>query len=412
MTTRHWVVLAALVTVLGLLALPAAAQQTNLLGLGEGPSWCRAGVVWRLAVVTSSTTRPQRVGVSGGQDHRQRLRGRAAVPVDARRLRDGHGRGSTPTGRGPRTSWSRSRPRRRRPGSSRCCGLALQDKADNQRFAAQAPGRGAVRAADHPQHHGDEGWTELIGFSRLRHARPVRDVGRHLRHLRHRLLQVPPAQAGHGPGGLLRVQRGGVRGSVEGRVMKLTWVEGRPASGGVRVRAGRQELPGRLVARHRQGQRRVRRLERDAGELGGRGVPALVRVGLGRAPEGPRRRRPGALYGILFDTDKATIRPESLPTLDEVVGCSARSRSGGSPSRATRTRRAPRSTTGRSRTACRVGQGVPGVQGRRDRSPRHRGLRRRQAGGRQCHGAGSGTEPPRRARAPVGRARMTLSAGM
>ena len=94
--------------------------------------------------------------------------------------------------------------------------------------------------------------------------------------------------------------------------MKLTWVEGKTAPAVFVFRPdGRSS---RFGGGTDKGKPRVDGT-RVSSEVGG--CP-LVRLGLRELRDlaaGGRAR----LYGILFDTDKATIRPESLPTLDEVV---------------------------------------------------------------------------------------------
>lgn len=196
----------------------------------------------------------------------------------------------------------------------------LQDKADGQRFAAQARVEGRFVRLTILNNHGSEEWTELMGFRALGTHRPPEPLGSidgtydtdyskfHLR-----------AQ-GTALVGCYEYNEGVFEGSVEGRVMKLTWVEGESRGPAVFVFAPdgrsfrgawwRDTDKGNAVSGAWNG-------TRVSSEVGGcphwsGSVEGELRKDLAA---GGRAR----LYGILFDTDKATIRPESLPTLDEVV---------------------------------------------------------------------------------------------
>lgn len=197
---------------------------------------------------------------------------------------------------------------------------ALQDKADNQRFAAQARVEGRFVRLTILNNHGSEEWTELMGFRGYGTHRPPESLGSidgtydtdyskfHLR------------KQGTALVGCYEYNEGVFEGSVEGRVMKLTWVEGESRGPAVFVFAPdgksfrgfwwRDTDKGNAVSGAWNG-------TRVSSEVGGcphwsGSVSGELRKDLAA---GGRAR----LYGILFDTDKATIRPESLPTLDEVV---------------------------------------------------------------------------------------------
>ena len=197
---------------------------------------------------------------------------------------------------------------------------SLKAGVDNQRFAAQPRVAGRFVRLTLLNNHGAAEWTELFGFRGIgerTEAVPIPsisgtyDTDYNQFHLR---------QQGTALTGCYEYKQGLFDGTIEGRVMRLTWIEedsrgpavlvfgpdgrsfsgtwwrdsdkGRPPDGewsGTRVSAAVGACP------HWSGS-----------------VSGELRKGL----EASGRAR---LYGILFDTDKATIKPESLPTLDEVV---------------------------------------------------------------------------------------------
>jgi outer membrane protein OmpA-like peptidoglycan-associated protein len=196
----------------------------------------------------------------------------------------------------------------------------LKEGADNQRFAAQSRVEGRFVRLTILDNHGAEKWTELFGlrgFGVRSEAVPIPDISGtydtnyNKFHLR---------QQGTALSGCYELNEGLFEGTVEGRVMQLTWVEGTSRGPAVFVFApdGRSFRgtwwhgtdKGTPPAGEWNG-------ARVATEVGGcphwsGSVSGELRKGL--AASGRAR-----LYGILFDTDKATIKPESLPTLDEVV---------------------------------------------------------------------------------------------
>jgi len=196
----------------------------------------------------------------------------------------------------------------------------LQDKADNQRFPALAPVEGRFVRLTILNNHGSEAYTELFGFRGYGTHRPPEplasidgtyDTDYSKFHLR--------AQ-GTALVGCYEYNEGVFEGSIEGRVMKLTWVEGKNRGPAVFVFApdGRS-FRGFWWRGTDKGSapRGAWDGTRVSSEVGGcphwsGSVSGELRKDLAA---GGRAR----LYGILFDTDKATIRPESLPTLDEVV---------------------------------------------------------------------------------------------
>jgi OmpA-OmpF porin, OOP family len=197
----------------------------------------------------------------------------------------------------------------------------LADRADQQRFPAQSKVEGRFVRLTVVDNHGDPKWTELMGFRGygIRAASAAApdisgtyETNYNKFHLR---------QQGTALGGCYEYNEGIFDGTVEGRVMKLVWTEGTSRGPAVFVFAP----DGRSFRGYWW-----RDTDKDAppnGEWNGKRSSAEV----GSCPHwsgsvsGELRKDLAAsgrarLYGILFDTDSARIRPESLATLDEVTG--------------------------------------------------------------------------------------------
>jgi len=198
---------------------------------------------------------------------------------------------------------------------------SLADRGDGQRFAAQARVEGRFVRLTILDNHGAEGWTELMGFrgyGTQSSAAPVGDVSGtyDTDYSAFHVLQRGTALAG-----CYEYGEGVFAGSVEGRVMKLTWSEGPDSSGPAVFVFAPDGRSFRGYYWHGTDAGRA-----PAGVWNG----TLVSRSVGSCPHwtgsvsGELRRDLAAggrarLYGILFDVDTAAIRPESLPTLDEVV---------------------------------------------------------------------------------------------
>lgn len=196
----------------------------------------------------------------------------------------------------------------------------LADRADHQRFAAQSRVEGRFVRLTIVDNHGDPKWTELMGFrgygSRATGAAApdisgTYDTNYNKFHLR---------QQGTALGGCYEYHEGLFDGTVEGRVMKLVWTEGSSRGPAVFVFApdGRsfrgywwhgtdKDAPPSGAWSGTRSSSEVGSCPHWSGSVAGE-----LRKGL--AASGRAR-----LYGILFDTDSARIRPESLATLDEVT---------------------------------------------------------------------------------------------
>jgi hypothetical protein len=199
----------------------------------------------------------------------------------------------------------------------------LADRADGQVLSPlqRLPARW-VRLSLY-DNHGDEDWTELMGFRGFGVRPPLEppaavsgtyesDYG--LFHLR---------QQGTSLTGCYELDDGLLDGTIEGRVMKLTWRE----SGGADdtgpallvFAANGRSFRGYWWTRGDAGgtpsgtwegtlrSEQVGSCPHWAGSLGGELHKGLTAGGRVR------------LYGILFDSDSARLRPESAPVLDELV---------------------------------------------------------------------------------------------
>lgn len=196
----------------------------------------------------------------------------------------------------------------------------LKDRADGQRFATTAQVEGRFVRLTILNNHGSESWTELMGLRGYGMQRPPEPLGDISGTYDTDYSKFHLRQQGTALVGCYEYNEGVFEGAVEGRVMKLTWVEGDSRGPAVFVFAPdgksfrgvwwRDTDKGRAPSGTWNGTRistQVGGCPHWSGSVAGELRKDLV--GSGRA----------RLYGILFDVDKATIRPESLPTLDEVV---------------------------------------------------------------------------------------------
>jgi OOP family OmpA-OmpF porin len=199
---------------------------------------------------------------------------------------------------------------------------SLADRADRQRLPAQARVEGRFVRLVIGNNHGDASWTELMSFRGYgpppAGAETVTELsGTYATdygafHLR---------QQGSSLVGCYEASEGVFEGAVEGRVVRLTWHEGGTSSGpAVFVFApDGHSFRGHWWhdtdhGRAPDGDWNGRKISAEVG-----GCPhwsGSVSGELHKELAGSGRAR---LYGILFDTDLATIRRESVATLDEVV---------------------------------------------------------------------------------------------
>lgn len=201
----------------------------------------------------------------------------------------------------------------------------LADKTDNQRFPAAKAVKGRwVRLTVH-SNHGNDSWTELLSF-RGYGAKPA--AGAPLENIsgtfETNYSKFHVRQQGTALTGCYEYDEGLLEGAIEGRLMKITWREG----GGTDDRGPAVMVfapDGKSFRGYWWHQRNAKSApdgtwdgKKVSAEVGGcphwsgsvGGEVKKKLLGEGRA----------RVYGILFDLDSATIRPESKPVLDEVLG--------------------------------------------------------------------------------------------
>jgi outer membrane protein OmpA-like peptidoglycan-associated protein len=201
----------------------------------------------------------------------------------------------------------------------------LAEKTDGQRFAAAKTVSGRwVRLTIH-SNHGSDSWTELFSFrgfgARLEIGAPMENISGtydttyskfHVR------------QQGTSLSGCYEFDGGLLAGAIEGRLMKITWQEsGGPDDRGPAImvfapdgksfrgywwRVGNEKKAPDGEWRGKKISAEVGGCPHWSGSLGGEVKKKLLNDGRAR------------VYGILFDLDKAVIRSESKPVLDEVLG--------------------------------------------------------------------------------------------
>ena len=201
----------------------------------------------------------------------------------------------------------------------------LASKTDGQRLpAAKAVNGRWVRLTIHSNHGNDE-WTELFSFRGFS-AKP--DPGAPLENIsgtfQTNYSNFHVRQQGTALTGCYEFDGGLLAGDIEGRLMKITWQEsGGPDDRGPAVMVFAPDGKSfRGYWWHQRNEKNApdgnwdgKRISAQvggcphwAGSVGGEVKKKLLSEGRAR------------VYGILFDLDSATIRPESKPVLDEVLG--------------------------------------------------------------------------------------------
>ena len=201
-------------------------------------------------------------------------------------------------------------------------GASLADRKDGQRFAASKKVEGCWVRLTITNNHGDTKWCELMGF-RGYGAKPVsKAMGAITGTFKTSYNDFHVRQQGAAITGCYENNKGLFDGAMEGRVAKLTWKESGGSSKGPAVfvfSPDGKTFRGfwwnntdkdRAADGHWEGERisgETGSCPHWSGSVAGELIKDLSATGRAR------------LYGILFDTDSAHLRPESLPTLDEVV---------------------------------------------------------------------------------------------
>ncbi|MGA8810817.1 MAG: OmpA family protein [Thermoanaerobaculia bacterium] len=206
-------------------------------------------------------------------------------------------------------------------GFQQIAAVSLQDKADNQSFpvSAQVPGRWLRVVVKN--NHGSPQYIELMeirGFGKQLTQTPFADASGtydtnfgkfHLK------------QEGTSVTGCYEHGDGLLNGGIEGRVMKFMWSEGKDKSGPalmVFTPDGKQLFGLWWYEGQSDANGSVWNGTKISNEIGscphwsGTGAEAQMTKDL----EELGRTR---IYGINFDTDSDTIKPESKPTLDKIV---------------------------------------------------------------------------------------------
>ena len=316
-------------SLLFLAAAATTAQEVNLLALGEGAlpveGAARATRGWP-AVNLLDDAPGSGLAVRGGQADEQRLRLRAPGPGDVHGLRVRHRRRSTADRRGAKdvtvevSAAARRRLRAGPAGQPR----RPQGRAALPRLPKKVEGR-FVRLTI-VDNHGDAEVQRADGLPRLRRRVPAAPAAcaDSSGPSTPTTTQVPPPPAGDGDLRLLRVRRGPLRrhGRGPGREAHLDASRaGNARAGGARLRPGREELPAATG-----GTTPTRTAPSTAPGTGKRAErPTSAAARTGRAPWAGSCRKDLAARAAPASTESSSTptrracKPESLPTLDEVV---------------------------------------------------------------------------------------------
>jgi len=198
----------------------------------------------------------------------------------------------------------------------------LAAKADKQAFTARKKVKGRWLRLTIQNNHGAAQWTELFGFRAygLKPAAPS-PLGDISGTYDSKYSKFHIRQQGTALVGCYEYHQGLLDGAIEGRLMKLTWCEGEKSGPVVMIfsadgksfrgywwRAGLEnKQPGGTWDGSKVSSQ-VGGCPHWSGSLGGELKKQLASEGRAR------------VYGILFDLNSATIKAESKPVLEEVLG--------------------------------------------------------------------------------------------
>ena len=202
--------------------------------------------------------------------------------------------------------------------------VALADKTDGQKFSAakRTPARW-IRLTLR-DNHGSEGWTELFGFRGFGPKPAPTSLGDLSGTYDSSYSQFHIRQQGTALTGCYEYDDGLLNGAIEGRVMKLSWQEsGGPDDRGPAVMVFARDGKSFRGFYWGQGQEK----SAPSGSWDGKKISAQVggcphwsgSVG-GELKKKLSAEKRARIYGILFDFNSATLRPESKPVLEEVRG--------------------------------------------------------------------------------------------
>ena len=196
----------------------------------------------------------------------------------------------------------------------------LADRTDGQVFEAaqKIPGRWVRLTIRNNQ--GSPEWTELFSFKGFGERPPLTTPGNIMGTYDSDYGQFHVLQQGTALNGCYESNEGLLEGVIEGRVMKLTWHEGENQGPAVMVfardggsfrgfwwREGNARSQPSGGWNGKKSSNEVGSCEHWAGSVSGE---------LEKKLSEEKRAR---LYGLLFDTNSADIRPESIPVLKEVL---------------------------------------------------------------------------------------------
>ncbi len=198
----------------------------------------------------------------------------------------------------------------------------LADRRDGQRFPASARVTGRWLRLTLVNNHGDAEWTELMGFRGFGQRAPAQAMAPITGTYATNYHNFHVRQQGTALSGCYEWHEGLFTGDVEGRVAKLTWTESGGSQRGPAVfvfSADSGSFRGYWwydtdKGRAADGDWTGQRLSDDVGSCPHWSGSVAGELKKDLAATGRAR-----LYGILFDTDSARIRAESFSTLDEVV---------------------------------------------------------------------------------------------
>lgn len=201
---------------------------------------------------------------------------------------------------------------------------SLADKTDGQKFPAlkKIPARWVRLTLK--DNHGSKGWTELLSFRGYGEKPAPTSPGDISGTYDSSYSKFHIRQQGTALTGCYEFEGGLLTGTIEGRVMKLTWQEeGGPEDSGPAVMVFARDGQSFMGFFWGSGK------EKGAPEGRWEGKKVSPQVGGcphwsgsvgGELKKQLSTEKRAQLYGILFDFNSANIRPESKPVLDEVRG--------------------------------------------------------------------------------------------
>ncbi|MEW5721660.1 MAG: OmpA family protein [Thermodesulfobacteriota bacterium] len=197
---------------------------------------------------------------------------------------------------------------------------ALADLTDGQSFPAaeKKPARWVRLTIRTNQ--GSEEWTELFSFRGFGEKPPLTTPGNISGTYDSSYSKFHVLQQGTALSGCYESNEGLLTGAIEGRVMKLTWQEG-PRQGPAVMVFAADGKSFRGFWWHETGAKGQPAGNWDGTKVSAEagGCPHWAGSMGGELKKKLSEEKRARIYGILFDTNSAAIRPESKPVLDEVL---------------------------------------------------------------------------------------------